>query len=339
MEHVLPGDGTDNLDDLHDALADSDFLEVTFGSLSDEKPGILKVDAVIDVNDPRLTNVAYWESGPDGGWFSLEGRPYHVPGEGPEEAHILGLPDDLSEDDRLLLNHAAQQLREIHELAGQVLEDGYSLVRKAAYATLDALAEEALEYEDDEEDEGEPLEPWEELLQEFTRQCRMGLFGGLSVDESTELSGVVNVSAFVLDLDGDEPLELKVYWQAEEGSDTPSHWIAAGNTAVKETHTGAKAFYDELLASHEGEGRGHLEHAILHLHELAHIASDIIMMKAKRPYEVIAEAQLDEPPSDAAMEAMSATEVSDALAGLNGIARLYTGSRPLDISQGHRPQD
>lgn len=336
MEPARPQDPAENLDDLREALSESDFSEVTFGSLSEDKPGILKVSAVIDVNDPRLTDVAYWESAPDGGWFSLEGHPYHVPGDGPGGVHVLGLPDDLDAKDRLLLDHAAHQLREIHGLAGDILEDGYSLVRKTTFELLDSVAEEALEYEEDDEDD-EPLEPWEEHLQDFTSGCRLGLFGGLSVDESTDVDGGVNVSAFVMDLDGGDPIELKVYWQPEEGSETPSHWIAAGSKAVKESHLEEDAFYGELLADRTGDGREHLEHAILHLHELAHTATDIIMMKANRPWEVIAEAQLDHPPSEEAIEAMSATEVSDALAGLNGIARLYTGSRPLDI--GHRSRD
>lgn len=336
MEYPFPDDADESLDDLRDALADSSFSGMVFGSLSDQSPGILQVRAVLDLEGFPPAKVDYWKDSADVGWFSFEGAAYRVSGDELKELRLVDLPAETSNDDKLLLNRIAEELRGIHGLALQFLEGGYSVVRAAVFEALDSLAEEILA--DQDEDDEEPLEQWEEFLQEFTHQCRMGLFRGLSVDESPDLTGAVNISAFVLDLDANEPIELKVYWQSEPDADAPAHWLAVGNTTVQESDEGAESVYDELLADHEGESREHLQHCVLHLHELAHLATDIIMMRANRPYELFAEAQLDEHPSDAAMEAMAATEVSDALAGLNGIARLYTGSRPFGSSDRRGPE-
>ncbi len=126
-----------------------------------------------------------------------------------------------------------------------------------------------------------------------------------------------------------------MYWKAREDSE-PEHWLSADSAATK-AHTGDET-YAELLAGFPQGGRDEIRHAITHLHTMVHIATDIVALRAAEPYEVFADQGRDSEADQKAAARISSTMVSDALAGIDGVARLYTGSVPLTRREDELPK-
>ncbi|MGT2461146.1 hypothetical protein [Sinomonas atrocyanea] len=165
----------------------------------------------------------------------------------------------------------------------------------------------------------EPLEPWEESLQDFLRQCRTTLLVGLQVAESEQVRGAADLTAYSTDPVNGHIVRLRAHWTADTMGE-PSHWLSIGETTaeapctLKDTAEMAPTAEDDRL------GRD-----ILTLHTMAHLATAILREMALRPHVPgLAE------PGGQEWQEMTDTEVSDALAALNGIARIYLGGAPAD---------
>jgi hypothetical protein len=164
---------------------------------------------------------------------------------------------------------------------------------------------------------------WHLQLEEFTRLCRLGLLGSVVVEESPQGPGL-NVRAATLDPITAQEVSLQVYWQHHELSGEPVHMLSAG-TATHPAH-GGDPEHPELLAGFPQSSRDHILHAIDHLHDLADIAADIAAAKDADVMAMLSDEGVESDPADLVLGQMQAEALEDALAAMNGIARLYTGS-------------
>lgn len=168
---------------------------------------------------------------------------------------------------------------------------------------------------------------WHRAMDEFTAQCKLGLLAGVVVEES--LHGNLNIRATTLDPVTRDYIELKVYWEEPADGSDPVHWLAAGE-ATNPAHGGDPA-HPELLAGFPQQSKDHIRHGIDHLHEMVHLATDVVNGKAAEVAEVLAMAGMKGDVPDIVGGHMQAEAIEDALMGLNGIARLYTGSTDRDV--------
>jgi hypothetical protein len=255
------------------------------------------------------------------------------------------MPDNFFSDDlnlpstegvpRVQAGMGIQYLKSLHMHAFELYLEQVQSFRGQVSAALGAVAANALEG-------GEPLpldvllpggsdfhglhltgSAWHAQLEEFTRLCRLGLLGSVVVEESPQGPGL-NVRAAALDPITQQEVSLQVYWQAAPGSDEPVHMLSVG-TATHPAHDGDPA-RPELLAGFPLTSRDHILHAINHLHDLADVAADIADAKDADLVTMLGEEGIESDAADIVLGQMQAEALEDALAAMNGIARLYTGS-------------
>lgn len=163
---------------------------------------------------------------------------------------------------------------------------------------------------------------WHAQLEEFTRLCRLGLLGSVVVEESLKGPGL-NVRAAALEVITGQEVRLQAYWDTDDDGD-PVHMLAAG-TATHPAH-GDDPELPELLAGFPQASREHILHAINHLHDLAELAGAIAAAKDADTTALLTRQGIESDAADIVLGQMQAEALEDALAAMNGIARLYTGS-------------
>jgi hypothetical protein len=196
---------------------------------------------------------------------------------------------------------------------------------------FDGVAEHALDLRDDSEQDFD-REDWELALDLFTQQCRSGMYSGVSVDESPDVPGALNISAAVIDLVTHQPVKLKVFFRpSTAGQDEPDHWMAIGDVEAL-AHGVEDERRAELLTGFPQGSREYLLHAVDHLHEMAHEAVEVVQARSEMPYDMAEETGVRQGEEvEIALNVMSSHAEADALAALNGLARLYTGTLPPNL--------
>jgi hypothetical protein len=166
---------------------------------------------------------------------------------------------------------------------------------------------------------------WHEAMDEFTEQCKLGFMVGVVVEES--LHGNLNIRATTIDPVTRDLVPLQVFWKEPGDGAEPEHWLSVGSS----THPahGADDTRSELLAGFPQESKEYISHTIDHLHEMIHLATDVVNGKTQEVAEAVDRAK--SPVQDVVSGHMQAEAIEDALAGLNGVARLYTGYTDRDV--------
>lgn len=254
-----------------------------------------------------------WSS-PDGArWLSVAGKmqrfgaPMVFPGDDAEEA---GLVEDL-----------AGQMAGIHSVAEAIFESlspaepniAFDLLNSLAYLSMNAIVE----------DPGAGGRPWHAWADAFGAHCRLGFLAGVMLEESP--FGHLNIRASTIDPVTRKTTHLQVYWKQDDERDEPEHWLAVG-TLTGPAHD-VDPEYPDLLADTPEGSRDYIRHAIDHLHEMVHLAGSILEARTAEVFAFM-DAKADEGMPDVVRHEMIRTTIEDAIAGLNGIARLYTGAMP-----------
>lgn len=229
-----------------------------------------------------------------------------------------------------------QYLITIHEIAQDLFNEYEQLDEDQVCAALTMLSTNALK-------EGDPLPLevylsgaaevlhtgplWHDAMDEFTEQCRLGFMAGVVVEES--LHGNLNIRATTMDPVTRDYVPLQVFWKEPADGSEPEHWLSVGSSthpAHDEDETRS-----ELLAGFAQESKEYISHAIDHLHEMVHVATDVVNGKSEEVTEALEMAASKAPVSEVVAGHMQAEAIEDALMGLNGVARLYTGSTDRNI--------
>lgn len=175
---------------------------------------------------------------------------------------------------------------------------------------------------DDEDDEDAPA--WHDALDEFTEHCKLDLLAGVVVAESLHRN--LDIRAVTLDPVTRKQVPLQVFWK--ETGEEPEHWVTVGTASAPahddEDHT-------EVLSGFPLESKDHIRHAIDHLHAMVHVATDVVNGKTSEVEELLQIAALDRPFPEVVGGHMMAEAIEDALYGLNGVARLFTGSTDREL--------
>lgn len=329
MDHFpeFPRENETPVDRLHDYVQNSDFDAIEFDILDPGRPDVLTTTA--DLGPHTLT---VWR-GPKtpkatkaGLWCTIDGDTHAInPNDGDLGLHGLPFDAEGGEAIRDAIRHLL--------LIGATVEPFYRSeiadARSAILNALDDIAEHALDQRDDDEHEEADREEWELALDAFTQQCRLGLFAGVSIDESPEVPGALNISAAIVDHVLHRPVKLKVFFRpAPEGQEEPVHWMAIDDLEVL-AHGVEDDKRSGLLSGFPQGSRDYLLHAIDHLHSMVHAAGDVVIARSAEPYAMAEHTGMPRVEEfEDMIGGLSASAAADALAALNGVARLYTGTLP-----------
>lgn len=232
-----------------------------------------------------------------------------------------------------------QRLLTIHAVALELSEEHPEVDSNQLCAALTMLATNALKEGDplpleiylsgaEEVDEGPE---WHQAMDEFTEHCKLGFMAGVVVEES--LHGNLNIRAVTIDPVTRDYVPLQVFWQEPDDGGEAEHWLSVGKTAAPahtEDEDEAEAG-SRLLAGFPQTSKEYIGHAIGHLHEMVHLATDVVNGKTGEVAAALEIANERRPVADAVGGHMMDEAVEDALMGLNGVARLYTGSVDRDV--------
>lgn len=83
-----------------------------------------------------------------------------------------------------------------------------------------------------------------------------------------------------------------------------------------------------MLADYPAASREHIRHAIGHLHEMVHLAGSVLEAKTEEARQFLDIRQSAEGIPDTLQNMMIRSTIEDTIAGLNGMALLYTGAMP-----------
>lgn len=319
---------------LHSYCENSNFVTIAFGLRG---PGIFTTRAVLPTVDGDVS-LALWldpddESAEETGlMLDLKGRVQRLPG------NVMNAELDAPWGQGIPLTQVKmglQVLKAIHMIALELFHE-YPQDDDQKCAALTMLATSALR-------EGDPLTldvylsgasevlhtgpQWHEAMDEFTEQCRLGFMAGVVVEES--LHGNLNIRATTMDPVTRDYVPLQVFWKEPADGSEPEHWLSVG-AATHPAHTEDEA-HSELLAGFAQESKEYISHAIDHLHEMVHLATDVVNGKSEEVTEALEMAASKAPVSEVVAGHMQAEAIEDALMGLNGVARLYTGSTDRNI--------
>ncbi|WP_422390138.1 hypothetical protein [Arthrobacter sp. N1] len=164
-------------------------------------------------------------------------------------------------------------------------------------------------------------EEWHGELEHFIHVCWQRVFVGVVLEES--LYGQdLNVRASTLDTATGKAVKLQAYWQDGEG-DEPVLWLSAGGR-TQAAH--ADPEMTEMLSGFHAGTRDHLRSALTLLHRLGDLAEEIAAGKAVQTASMLTPQSADPDLAELAETRIHAEALEDALAAMNGIARIYTGS-------------
>ncbi|WP_138418750.1 hypothetical protein [Sinomonas gamaensis] len=288
-------------------------------------PSELATHGILDTADGDESALKVWTNpDEDSIWVSVNGNAHQYDPEA-EAPNPKWHPD---EGVRRLLAEAISDLCDIHFLA-LLLFAGTVLETKTRVAgSLTGYAAAAIEDPDDEDQdldfEDEVFEDWRDSAEAFAEHCKLPLFGGVTLQEGPY--GELNIAGTTHLGRPGENVELKVYWHLKDPDSEPEHWLAVGN-ASGPAHLADPA-YPELLKGFPEECHDHLRHAIGHLHQMVHLAADVVAGKAEEARDYLEQRTDEGQLGDMILQTLESQSVSDAIEGLNGVARLYTGSMP-----------
>lgn len=163
---------------------------------------------------------------------------------------------------------------------------------------------------------------WYGAADAFTEACRLPVFAAISVEESP--LHAIDIRAMARDLIAGQNITLRVFWHQPDPGLDPEHWFAVGE-ATGPAHD-VDPEYPELLAGIHPDSREHLRHVLDHLHEMVHDAEEVVFGKIEDM-----QLEIDRYPGHLparTQEAMLDHAAAEAMNGLSGIARLYSGSPP-----------
>lgn len=228
-----------------------------------------------------------------------------------------------------------QYLIAIHETAQELFAEHEGLDPDQVCAAMTMLATNALK-------EGDPLPlevylsgmesldegpEWHQAMDEFTEHCKLGFMAGVVVEES--LHGNLNIRAVTMDPVTRDYVPLQVFWKEPEDSGEAEHWLSVGSSACP-AHTEDES-RSELLAGYPQTSKEYIGHAIGHLHDMVHLATDVVNGKTGEVAAALELASERKDVPDVVGGHMMDEAIEDALMGLNGVARLYTGSMDRDV--------
>jgi hypothetical protein len=267
-------------------------------------------------------------------WLEVDGHVQRMPVEDAEDEVVLPGGKAVGKGE---LQRAIKYLRPMHVEAFDLFMEQMDSTRHDVCSALSTVVlnalnggevitfDEALGATEDQSSPGPADAPdWHSAVDEFTAHCKLGFLAGVVVEES--LYGKVNIHATAVDPITRQNVLLKVYWHREDDSAEPVHWLAADSATCK-AH-GGDPMRPELLAGFPQGSRDRILHAIDHLHDMEHLATDVVNAKAADMLDVLESVTVVGDVPELVAGSMQAEAIEDALAGLNGIARLYTGSLP-----------
>ncbi|QOT19540.1 hypothetical protein [Paenarthrobacter sp. YJN-5] len=322
-EHSHPHPGQYDFDEDDEAVAefehlcaDSDLESVEFGSRDADGEVLMTASAFVDVDDQIELTV--W-SDPDGfDWIQVAGRVQRM--DSPE----LVFPG-ASQDEADMIADLAGQLAKIHEAAAVILDELEPTNPYMAFDLLNAVAYLAMNGGVGEDHPG--ARPWHVWADQFSGHCRLGFLAGVMLEESP--FGNLNIRATTLDPISRTSTDLQVYWKQDDEDEIPEHWLSVG-TATAPAHD-VDPDYPELLAGTPLEVRDYIRHAIGHLHEMVHLAGSVLEARTQEVIQFVEAKRTAEAVPAFVEHEMLRTTIDDAIAGLNGMARLYTGAMPGDV--------
>lgn len=331
------------------------FESVVFRPLLDRHLRVLSVSGTLGVLVGRDIEVTTWSGNEDGSvpqpgaeqttWVRIA-----VTENGKTEVKTgrLGSNDSIAmqdEDEKEWVQDGIGLLLDLLEVAtpGHEGLSGAALV--LSYIQLNAatqrgmlLADEGQDpFDDDDDDDhhdhGNPHHrEWHHDVDDFAQQCRLGFLYHVAVQESP--LGGFDISAETLAPTMQEMVSLKVFMHQGELEDKPGHWFAAGELTAPAHGQGVDMA--GLLSGFPAAARDFIGHSLEHLHAMGHLAGDIVHAKIDEVFEMSSEEILGRTISGEVMGLLVTAAVADALAGLNGIARLHTGSAEPPIPGGVR---
>lgn len=299
--------------ELEQLCSDSDLESVEFEEYGAPGAGGFASKTFLDIGDQLPLKV--WSTADGVDWIEVAGHVQAMdsaelvfPGEDQEEANLVAA--------------LAEQLAEIHDVASAIYEEldpeepdiVLDLLNSVAYGALNGAAEM----------HGPHVQPWHRLADQFTEHCRLGFLAGVMLEESP--FGNLNIRATTFDPATRKTTDLQVYWKQDDEGDVPEHWLSVG-TATSPAHD-VDPDYPELLADVPEENRERIRHAISHLHEMVHLAGSVLEAKTAEAARYLENRQAAESVPDTLQHIMIRSTIEDTIAGLNGIALLYTGAMP-----------
>jgi hypothetical protein len=319
IAHGGPDSDIDHFDEDEDPVAElvqlcseSGLESVDFGPYDapgDNKP--FAASTVLDLTDQL--HVTVWSDSEGTDWIDVAGRVQRMDGPHPKFPAA-------DQDEAEMVAELAAQLAEIHDVAETIFRDLNPTDPETAYELLNTVAHAAMSGGLDEPNPN--AKPWFEWADRFSAHCRLGFLAGVMLEESP--FGNLNISATTLDPVTRIITDLQVYWKQDDEDDTAEHWLSVG-TATGPAHD-VDPEYPELLVGVPEAGREHIRHAITHLHEMVHLAGAVLEARAQEAIDFVdARKVVEAVPDDVQYEMIRGT-IDDAIAGLNGTARLYTGA-------------
>ncbi|HEX9227839.1 MAG TPA: hypothetical protein VF885_14470 [Arthrobacter sp.] len=338
-----------------DAVEDEIFFEPLF----DKHVAVLSVTGTLSLDLYQDTVVTVWagsrsgkpDTAEDALWIRIAST---MPADGVSDSEIqelrpsedmLGLDLD-SEDAPEWVLDVAEHLLMLLMVAAPTHEGLTGAARIRSFIQLNNAAQEGilvsrheedeLDEEDDHQghDDGNPNhKPWHHYVDDFAQQCRLGFLFHVAVQESPH--GGFDISSETYPPTLGKPVSLKVFMHQGATEDLPSHWFAADDASGPAHGQGEDAM-DGILGGYPADARGFIGHSLEHLHRMGHLVQNVAEAKIREVLEMTSLALAErEVPSE--ITGLLVTEaVADSLAGLNGIARLHTGTAELPIPGGVR---
>jgi hypothetical protein len=297
--------------ELEQLCTESDLDFVEFGHFGPSATHPLASRTFLDMNDQLSLTV--WSDENGFNWVDVAGRVQRM-----DSPEMLFPGEDQDEADEIA--SLAEQLAEIHDAASVVFDElnteesglAFDLLNSVAYAAMNGAAEEA----------GPHSRQWHRMADQFGNHCKLGLLAGVMLEESP--FGNLNIRAATIDPVTRTMTDLQVYWKQDDEGDVPEHWLSVG-TATGPAHD-VDPEYPDLLAGIPPAARDYIRHAIDHLHEMVHLAGSVLEARAQEVIQFIEAKRAAEAVPASVEHEMIRTTIDDAIAGLNGIARLYTGA-------------
>lgn len=322
LNGVVTGDGVETTMDLVDGLeqmcAASDLESVEFGPYDAPGEDPFAVQAYLETEDQpedRPLRMTIWASAGKR-WIDMAGQVQALDGE-------LMIPVEDREEAEFIVDMAGQ-LSEIHDVAEAIYRNLSPGRPETAFDLLNSIAFLAMngpEYGGSSSDFH--TRPWHVLADQFGAHCKLGFLAGVMLEESP--FGNLNIRA-TTPLPADQTMiDLQVYWQQDNEEDEAEHWLAVG-TSTGPAHD-VDPLYPELLAGIPTEAHERVRHAIDHLHEMVHLAGSMIEARTEEVADYVDARQVG-PVPESVQDEMVRSTIDETIAGLNGIARLYTGSVP-----------
>ncbi|MET4143807.1 hypothetical protein [Arthrobacter sp. UYCo732] len=301
--------------DMEHLCAASDLESVEFGQYGPSGAHRLATRAFLDVSD-QLT-VTVWSDEDGFNWVDVAGSVQRM-----DSPELVFPGEDQEEADEVAA--LTEQLAEIHDAASAIFDElnteefglAFDLLNSVAYAAMNGALK----------DVGPDVRPWHQLADLFGSHCRLGFLAGVMLEESP--LGNLNIRATTRDPATKNPTHLQVYWKQDDEQDVPEHWLSVG-TATGPAHD-VDPEYPELLTTIPEAGQEYIRHAIDHLHQMVHLAGSVLEARTHETLHFLALRRATENVTELIEHEMVRDTIDETIAGLNGIALLYTGAMPED---------